>query len=117
MCIRDRYAAATGDFNPLHWDHETAVRAGLPGVVVHGLLMLSWLAQHACSFGAGPSPIATINVRFRSALRPAEPAFTEATIAVIAVDGRDADLKLGLTSGGNEVVTGSAVVRLEGVTP
>lgn len=112
-----RYAAATGDFNPLHWDHESARAAGLDGVVVHGLLMLSWLAQQASVFGVGPAPVATIKARFRSALRPAEAAQTEATARSISSDGRDADVGLRLFVAATDVVTGSAVVRLEGVTP
>lgn len=112
-----RYAAATGDFNPLHWDHESARAAGLDGVVVHGLLMLSWLAQQASVFGAAPAPVATIKARFRSALRPAEAARTEATIKAISSVGLDADVGLRLFVAATDVVTGSAVVRLEGVTP
>ncbi|MEA3511171.1 MAG: MaoC/PaaZ C-terminal domain-containing protein [Actinomycetota bacterium] len=111
-----RYSAATGDFNPLHWDHESARAAGLKGVVVHGLLMLSWLAQQASAFGTGPTPIATIKVRFRSALRPAEAARVEATVKTIAADGREAKIGLGLSVGEADVVTGSAVIRLEAVT-
>ncbi|NIP92489.1 MAG: hypothetical protein GWO24_03050, partial [Akkermansiaceae bacterium] len=42
-----RYAGITRDFNPIHWDHEAAVEAGLPGVIVHGLLMASWVTQAA----------------------------------------------------------------------
>ena len=79
-----RYAAATGDFNPLHWDHESARAAGLEGVVVHGLLMLSWLAQQASAFGVGPAPVATIRARFRSALRPADDSHSEATVKAIS---------------------------------
>jgi acyl dehydratase len=112
-----RYAAASGDFNPLHWDHESARAAGLDGVVVHGLLMLSWLAQQASVFGAAPAPVATIKARFRSALRPAEAARTEATIKAISSVGLDADVGLRLFVAATDVVTGSAVVRLEGVTP
>ncbi|MEA2023544.1 MAG: MaoC/PaaZ C-terminal domain-containing protein [Actinomycetota bacterium] len=112
-----RYAAATKDFNPLHWDHESARAAGLEGVVVHGLLMLSWLAQQASAFGAGPAPVASIKVRFRSALRPAVAAHTEASVKAVSGDGRDANLGLRLVAGEDDVVTGSAVVRLEGVTP
>ena len=112
-----RYAAATGDFNPLHWDHESARAAGLDGVVVHGLLMLSWLAQQASVLGTGPAPLATIKARFRSALRPAETARTEATVKAIATDGRNIDVGLRLSVGDTDVVTGSAVVRLERVTP
>jgi acyl dehydratase len=112
-----RYSAATGDFNPLHWDHESARAAGLEGVVVHGLLMLSWLAQQASAFGAGPAPIATIKARFRSALRPAEATRIEATVKTVATDDREASIGLRLSAGDVEIVTGSAVVRLEAVTP
>ena len=40
-----RYAAATRDWNPIHWDHRAAVRAGLGGVVVHGLLQAAWILR------------------------------------------------------------------------
>ncbi|MEA2011389.1 MAG: MaoC/PaaZ C-terminal domain-containing protein, partial [Actinomycetota bacterium] len=112
-----RYSAATGDFNPLHWDHESARAAGLDGVVVHGLLMLSWLAQQASAFGADPVPVIKIKARFRSALRPADAAQIEATVKTIATDVREADVGLRLTAADNDVITGSAVVRLEAVTP
>lgn len=111
-----RYSAATGDFNPLHWDHESARAAGLQGVVVHGLLMLSWLAQQASAFSTEPAPIATIKVRFRSALRPAEAARIEATVKTVATDGREAKVGLRLSAGDTDVATGSAVIRLEAVT-
>lgn len=40
-----RYAAATRDWNPIHWDHRSAIRAGLGGVVVHGLLQAAWILR------------------------------------------------------------------------
>jgi acyl dehydratase len=112
-----RYAAATRDFNPLHWDHNTARAAGLGGVVVHGLLMFSWLAQQASAFAPGPTPITTIKVRFRSALGPAEAAHVEAIVRDVAPDGRDAQVSLKVIVNEADVVTGSAVVSLAGVTP
>ncbi|HUI19738.1 MAG TPA: MaoC family dehydratase [Methylocella sp.] len=36
-----RYAAVSGDDNPLHLDPEAAKAAGLAGLPVHGMLMLS----------------------------------------------------------------------------
>ena len=33
-----RYAGASGDFNPIHWNQETAVGVGLPDVIAHGML-------------------------------------------------------------------------------
>ena len=97
-----RYAAATRDFNPLHWDHDTAVAAGLPGTVVHGLLMYAWMAQQAMAESG--RAIASMRVRFRSALHPAE----QATV-VTTVDGDTADVVL--SSGDVELVTGTAALR------
>lgn len=68
-----RYAAATGDWNPIHWDHEAAVAAGLPGVVVHGLLQCSWALRAVSELGAGPSPLSAARIRFRNPLLPARP--------------------------------------------
>ena len=66
-----RYAAASRDWNPIHWDHATARRAGLPGVVAHGLLQAAWLISLGASLRPGPVPLAEAAVRFRAPLRPA----------------------------------------------
>ncbi len=65
-----RYAGATRDWNPIHWDHDAAVAAGLPGIIAHGLLMASWVAQAAGRVSAGPHPLEGMRLRFRQPLRP-----------------------------------------------
>jgi acyl dehydratase len=96
-----RYAAATRDFNPLHWDHDVAVEAGLPGTVVHGLLMYAWMVQAAAA--AAGSPVTEATVRFRSALHPGEAADVSAE-----VDGET--VRLELSRQGAPLVTGTATV-------
>lgn len=96
-----RYAAATRDFNPLHWDHETAVAAGLPGTVVHGLLMYAWMVQ-AASRATG-RPVSSAKVRFRAALHPAQ-----AASVVAEVNGDSVSLVL--EHDGVQLVTGTATV-------
>ena len=88
-----RYAAATRDFNPFHWDHEFAVDSGLPGVVVHGLLMYAWMVQ-AASRASGDRPIRESKIRFRAALHPGEQATISATpdgdrVAIALVRGEE----------------------------
>ncbi len=39
------FAGASGDPNPIHLDDEEAKASGLPGVIVHGMLMMAILAQ------------------------------------------------------------------------
>jgi acyl dehydratase len=76
-----RYAAATRDWNPIHWDHDTAVSAGQAGVVVHGLLQAAWAFAAASKLRLGSLPLRTARVRFRSPLPPASP------VAISIVEG------------------------------
>lgn len=55
-----RYAGASRDWNPIHWDHDAAVAAGLPGIVVHGLLQSAWVVEAAVTLGMDP-----VSARFR----------------------------------------------------
>ena len=68
-----RYAAATRDWNPIHWDHDAAVSAGLPGVVAHGLLQAAWAIAAASRLSPGDAPLRSARVRFRTPLPPATP--------------------------------------------
>lgn len=68
-----RYASATRDWNPVHWDHEAGVAAGFPGVVVHGLLQAGWALRVASEQVSGARPFASTRIRFRNPLLPARP--------------------------------------------
>jgi acyl dehydratase len=111
-----RYAAASGDFNPIHFDHDAARAAGLDGIVVHGLLMASWLCQEAvaCS-GVRTDPLAELRLRFRSALAAGESAVVECT-AGEPVDGMVA-VSLALRRGDIDLVTGSGLIRHDDAEP
>ncbi len=94
-----RYAAATRDWNPIHWDHAAAVAAGLGGVVVHGLLQSAWLTQVAAAFGIGDRPVQAARFRYTAPLRPAE-------AAEIRGQGQGEDLDLTLNVGDRVTVSG-----------
>lgn len=100
-----RYAAATGDFNPIHWDHARAVAAGLPGIVCHGLLMTAWVNQLAAIGIEGASPLVQAKYRFRDPLRPAEQAVATAD------DSPDGPRSIELTGEAGTVLTASLTVR------
>jgi acyl dehydratase len=103
-----RYAAASGDLNPIHWDHGAARAAGLPGVVVHGLLMAGWLAAAAGRHAAGVDPLRSMRVRFRHPLRPAVAA--RITGRVTHREESGADVSLTLTTGSETAVAATARV-------
>ena len=50
------YAEASGDFNPIHLDEEVAKKAGLPGVIAHGMLIAAYIAERAEEFIAKENP-------------------------------------------------------------
>ncbi|HUG75516.1 MAG TPA: MaoC/PaaZ C-terminal domain-containing protein [Acidimicrobiia bacterium] len=103
-----RYAAASGDWNPIHRDHWSAVAAGLPGTIVHGLLMTAWMGQLAARYSTANLPLQSLTVRFRKALRPAVPAAVTGTVAERAETGTDLDLVL--DAGSERLITGTARV-------
>ena len=90
-----RYAAATRDWNPIHWDHDAAVAAGLPGVVAHGLLQAAWALVAASRLRPGDAPLRSARVRFRNPLLPATPVSVSVEAAgdsaVVAVSDADAE--------------------------
>lgn len=48
-----RYAAASGDHNPIHQDEEVARSVGLPGVIAHGMYTLALVARAVAEWTAG----------------------------------------------------------------
>jgi NAD(P)-dependent dehydrogenase (short-subunit alcohol dehydrogenase family) len=60
-----RFAALSGDFNPLHMDPVAARRTQAGASVVHGIHMLLWLLDTIAAHHTEVSKIATLKVRFR----------------------------------------------------
>ncbi|TNE84884.1 MAG: SDR family NAD(P)-dependent oxidoreductase [Deltaproteobacteria bacterium] len=70
----DRYAVASGDDNPIHVDEETARRAGLPGVILHGLCTMAFAQRDLIDRLAGgdPARLKRLAVRWASPVFPGE---------------------------------------------
>jgi acyl dehydratase len=68
VCDRYRpiyYAAASGDFNPIHLDKEMATAVGLPGNILHGMCTMAWAAEAAVdALGGDPGALKKLRVRF-----------------------------------------------------
>jgi acyl dehydratase len=74
-----RYAEASGDRNPIHLDDAVAKRAGLPGVILHGLCTMAFAARAivdgAC--GGDPRRLASIGVRWARPVLPGQTVITK----------------------------------------
>ena len=109
-----KYAAASGDYNPIHFDHQSARAAGLPGIVVHGLLMAAWAMQAITAVAGDSNPLAHMKLRFRNPLRPAAAAVVSGHLKDTAEDGADAQAVVVVSSGDLQLATAQCVLRLKG---
>lgn len=59
-----RYAGASGDFNPIHWNERFAVEVGLPNVIAHGMLTMATAARLVTDWCGDPGAVVSYGVRF-----------------------------------------------------
>jgi acyl dehydratase len=72
--ITKRYAKAANDMNPIHLDVDYARRAGLPGIVVHGMCTMAMSAQSIIEnyLARDFSNAGSISVRFSAPVFPGD---------------------------------------------
>jgi acyl dehydratase len=58
------YAAASGDFNPIHIDQQIGQMAGYPGVILQGMCTMAWFADACVKYFDDPGRIRKLSVRF-----------------------------------------------------
>ena len=59
-----RYAGASGDFNVIHWSERLAVKAGLPGVIAHGMFTMALVGRAVTAWAGAPDAVVEYGVRF-----------------------------------------------------
>lgn len=81
-----RYAAASGDFNPIHYNDAVATAAGLPGVIAHGMLTMGTAITGLLEEIADPGLLRSYSTRFTNPIEV--PPTGEAVLEVVAVVGQ-----------------------------
>ncbi|MEU2868966.1 MaoC family dehydratase [Streptomyces olivoreticuli] len=59
-----RYAGASGDFNPIHWNEKFAKEVGLPDVIAHGMFTMAEAARVVTDWTGDPGALVEYGVRF-----------------------------------------------------
>jgi acyl dehydratase len=59
-----RYAGASGDLNPIHWNERFAREVGLPGVIAHGMLTMGLAGRIVTGWTGDPGAVVEYGVRF-----------------------------------------------------
>jgi acyl dehydratase len=128
-----RYAGASGDFNPIHWNQRFATEVGLPNVIAHGMLTMATAGRLVSDWAGDPGALVEYGVRFTKPVvvpddEPGQPVATtaaevsagsgtvvEVSGVVTAKDEERRTVKIELTAicGGEKVLgRAQAVVRL-----
>jgi 3-hydroxybutyryl-CoA dehydratase len=69
----DRYARASGDFNPIHVDPTFAAQTPFGGTIAHGMLLLAYLSEMlTAAFGRAWLAGGRLKIRFKGAARSGE---------------------------------------------
>ncbi|MEV0281377.1 MaoC family dehydratase [Streptomyces sp. NPDC050610] len=114
-----RYAGASGDFNPIHWNERFAKEVGLPDVIAHGMFTMAEAIRVVTDWAGDPAAVVEYGVRFTKPVVVADDdqgAVIEVSAKVAAkLDDEARTVRVDLTamSAGQKVLGMSrAVVRL-----
>jgi len=112
----NRYAEASGDFNPIHIDESFAAKTPLGGTIAHGMLILAYASEMMTeAFGESWVEGGKLSVRFKAPARPGDTITTSGKIDSIEHKEGVAYVNCSLEScnqKGETVITGGAVVKL-----
>ncbi|MGM7777524.1 MaoC family dehydratase [Arthrobacter sp. KNU-44] len=117
-----KYAGASGDFNPIHWNESFATGVELPGVIAHGMFTMGSAVQLVSDWAGDPAAVIDYQTRFTKPVLVTDTTGTSEPGAVIEVAGvvgaldaeaRTARIDLTVTFAGQKVLMKSqAVVKL-----
>ena len=108
-----RYAAASGDQNPIHQDEGVATSVGLPGVIAHGMYTMA-LAARAVSTWFPGAEVVTFGCKFTNPVVVPAEGGVDVEVAGEATEGDDGltTVSLTVTCAGQKVLgMPKAVVR------
>ncbi|MEV0405241.1 MaoC family dehydratase [Actinoallomurus sp. NPDC050550] len=111
-----KYAGASGDFNPIHWNEPFAKSVGLPDVIAHGMFTMAQGGRYVTDWAGDPGAVVDYGVRFSSMVVVPNDGGTEIEITGVIEDKRDDNtvvVALTARSRGEKVLTrAKATVRL-----
>jgi acyl dehydratase len=112
-----RYAGASGDFNPIHWNEQFAKSVGLPDVIAHGMFTMAEAARLVTDWVGDPGAVVEYGVRFtRPVVVPNDDAGAEiqvsGTVAEKLADRRVRVEVVATAAGAKVLGKAAAVVQL-----
>ena len=94
-----RYAGASGDLNPIHWNDRFATEVGLPGVIAHGMFTMAAAVNLVVDWAGDPGAVLEYGVRFTRPVPVPDPgaATVQVSAAIGALDAEAGTARVDLT--------------------
>lgn len=112
----EKYARASGDFNPIHVDREFAESTQFGGTIAHGMMVAATISEMmATAFGRNWPKSGSMKIRFRSPVKPGQRITTQGSVRRVEVseDGRRIACTVSVVKDdGETAIAGQAEVRL-----
>ena len=110
-----RYAGASGDFNPIHWNERAATSVGLPNVIAHGMYTMAVVVRVVTDWVGDPGAVVEYGVRFtRPVVVPDPEGAVLEVVGTVAAKEDDGTVRVDLTAtvdGQTVLAKARAVVR------
>lgn len=109
----DAYAAASGDYNPIHVDPQFAAQTAFKGTIAHGLTALGYIGQAMTRrFGRAWLESGRVEMKFRAPIRPGDTVTIGGRVVAHQAGGATLLEIVCENQQGTPVVTAQASVRL-----
>ena len=112
----ERYAEASGDFNPIHVDPAYAAATQFGGTIAHGMMVAAMVSESmARAFALDWYETGKLKLRFRAPVRPGETVTASGKVRSVRMSGDARELRclVGVhKADGEAAITGEAVVSI-----
>lgn len=65
-------AAATRDWQPIHHDHETAVKSGLRGIILNAPSQTGWISKYITDWAGSQAQIKRLSFKMKDSICPGD---------------------------------------------
>ena len=112
----EKYAAASGDFNPVHVDHEFAASSQFGGTIAHGMMIAASISEMMTeAFQEAWARGGRMKIRFRAPVRPGDTVTASGHVKSVREGDGVREVVCSVTvrnQNGEEAITGDASVAI-----
>ena len=83
----ERYAEASGDFNPIHIDRDFAATTQFGGTIAHGMMVAAMISEMmTAAFGENWARTGKMKIRFRAPVKPGQRVTAQGSVRRVVQD-------------------------------